>query len=157
MSWFVRERFEAGLPLPRDTEAPVNGSAFFRILVNRQVRSLDWLRVPLRFWWMGALGPERAARRTRETELPRIRATIDAGRLAMVGLVRQTGWNPFKLTRNHQVLAYAYEIDGDTVTLRLYDPNWPSRDDISVTLGPGPFSQSTGEPLAGVLDLGESP
>ena len=88
MSWFVRERFEAGLPIPTDTEPPANGSPLFRALVRRQVLSLDWFRTPLRFWWMGAISPERAARRTRETEWPRIRAEIDAGRLAMVGLVR---------------------------------------------------------------------
>ena len=52
----------------------------------------------------------------------------------MVGLVRQTGWNPFKLTNNHQVLAYAYEVDGDAVTLRIYDPNWPGRDDVGISV-----------------------
>ena len=129
MSWYVRERFEAGQPIPPDTVAPANGSELFQALVRRQVLSLDWLRVPLRFWRMAALGPERAMRRTRDTEWPSIRAEIDAGRLAMVGLVRQTGWNPLKLTNNHQVLAFAYEVDGDAVTFRLYDPNWPGRDD----------------------------
>ena len=56
MSWFVRERFEAGLPVPVDAEAPANGSPLFRALVRRQVLSLDWMRTPLRFWWMGAIG-----------------------------------------------------------------------------------------------------
>ena len=91
-------------------------------------------------------------RQTRAAEWPRIRADIDAGRLAMVGLVRQTGWNPFRLTESHQVLAYAYEVDGDAVTIRLYDPNWPARDDVSITLGAG-LTQTTGEPLFGVLRL----
>jgi hypothetical protein len=153
MSWYVRERFEAGLPVAADIEAPANGSTLFQTLVRRQVQSLDWLRVPLRFWRMAALGPAGALRQTRETEWPGIRAEIDAGRLAMVGLVRQTGWNPFKLTSNHQVLAFAYEIDGDAVTLRLYDPNWPGRDDVTIRFGIAGASQSTGEPLNGLLDL----
>jgi hypothetical protein len=152
MSWFVRERFEAGLPIPPDTDRPANGSPLFRALVRRQVLSLDWMRTPLRIWWMGALGAEHALRQTRATEWPRIRADIDAGRLAMVGLVRQTGWNPFRLTDNHQVLAYAYEIDGDAVTLRICDPNWPGRDDVLVHLDTS-LSQTTGEPLFGVLRL----
>jgi len=151
MSWFVRERFEAGLPVPTDTEPPANGSALFRVLVRRQVRSLDWLRVPLRFWWMAARSPDRAARTTREREWPRIKAQIDSGRLAMVGLVRQTGWNPRTLTSNHQVLVYAYETDGDAVTLRIYDPNWPARDEVLLPLRPS--AQSTGEPLIGYLSL----
>ena len=153
MSWLVRERFEAGLPIPPDTEAPANGSALFRALVRRQVLSLDWLRTPLRFWWMAALGPERALRQTRDTEWPRIRAEIDAGALAMVGLVRQTGWNPLKLTNNHQVLAHAYEVAGDAVTIRLYDPNWPARDDVTVILDAEGLRQSTGEALNGLLRI----
>ncbi len=50
----------------------------------------------------------------------------------MVGLVRQTSLNPLLLTQGHQVLAHAYVIDGDVVTLHVYDPNWPARDDIRI-------------------------
>ena len=133
MSWLVRERFEAGLPVPTVTEPPANGSPLFRALVRRQVLSLDWLRTPLAFWWMGAIADERAAELVHEVEWPRIRAEIDAGRLARVGLVRHTGLNPLHLTQSHQVLAYAYTMDGDAVTLRIYDPNLPGRDDVVVT------------------------
>ena len=153
MSWYVRERFVAGLPIPADTDAPANGSTLFQALVRRQVQSLDWLRTPLRIWWMGTLGAEHALQQTRSTEWPHIRADIDAGRLAMVGLVRQTGWNPFKLTNDHQVLAYAYEVDGDAVTIRLYDPNWPGRDDVTITFRASRIQQSTAEGLVGLLRL----
>jgi len=153
MAWFVRERFEAGLPVPPDRQAPANGSPLFRALVRRQVLSLDWLRMPLRFWWIGALGPERATRRSLEVEWPRVRADIDAGRLSMVGLVRHTGFNPFHLTQSHQVLAFAYEVAGDSATLRIYDPNWPGRDDAAVTMQARGFHESTGEELGGVIRL----
>ena len=133
MSWFVRERFEAGRPIEAATDVPANNSPLFRALVRRQVLSLDWLRTPIKFWWMGVLGPERARARTWEVEWPRIRADIDAGRLAMVGLVRHAGRSPWQLTQSHQVLAYAYEIDGDATTIRIYDPNLPDRDDVVVT------------------------
>jgi hypothetical protein len=157
MSWFVRERFETGAPVPTDTEAPANGSPLFRRLVRRQVLSLDWLRAPIRFWFAGAFGRARLGRLTREVEWPRIRADIDAGRPAMVGLVRRTTVSPLDLDKNHQVLGYAYEVDGDAVTLRIYDPNWPGRDDVSITFEMGGTTsvirQSTGEPLAGILRL----
>lgn len=153
MVWFVRERFEAGQPIPTDTEAPANGSPLFRALVNRQVRSLDWLRAPLRFWWMGAIGLERAARRTRDVEAPRIRADIDAGHLVRIGLVRHHGLSPRAMTQSHQVVAYAYAVEGDAVTLRIYDPNWPRRDDVSVTLDAGGASQSTGETLLSLFRI----
>ena len=155
MSWFVRERFETGLPMPADTSTPDNGSPLFRAIVRRQVMSLDWMRGPLRFWLSAGTSPDRLRRRTLETEWPRIRAAIDAGRLPMIGLVRHHGWNPFHLTKDHQVLAYGYETagpDGPT-TIRLYDPNWPNRDDVSITLLHGGFLQSTGEPLYGLIRL----
>ena len=101
---------------------------------------------------MGAIGPERALRRTRETEWPRIRADIAAGRLSMVGLVRHTGLNPFNLTQSHQVLAFAYEATDDAVTLRVYDPNWPARDDVAIAIE-DQISQSSGEDLIGLLRL----
>lgn len=157
MSWLVRERFEAGLPVPPDTAPPDNGSVLFRSLVRRQIRSLDWLRGPLRFWWMGLTGPGRARRRSREIEWPRIRRDIDAGRLPLVGLVRHQGWNPWRLKDSHQVLGFAYAVeDGPpaSITIRVYDPNWPGRDDVTVTLDGSGIRQSTGEPVIGLLYLG---
>ncbi|MBA3235197.1 MAG: hypothetical protein H0T59_04260, partial [Chloroflexi bacterium] len=47
MSWYVRERFEGGMPIPSDAVAPANGAPLFKALVRRQVLSLDWLRTPL--------------------------------------------------------------------------------------------------------------
>jgi hypothetical protein len=156
MSWYVRERHRAGLPVPPDVTAPANGSPLFKSIVRKQVQSLDWLRVPLRFWRFAAMGRGALTRRTLEAEWPRIRARIDAGNLAAIGLVRHHGWNPFHLTRDHQVLAHAYETagPGGPHTLRLYDPNWPDRDDVTVTLDATGFHQSTGEPLLGVIHLG---
>lgn len=156
MSWFVRERFEAGLPIPADTAAPDNGSPLFRAIVRRQVQSLDWLRGPLRFWLAAGMSPERLRRQTLEVEWPRIRASIDGGRIAMVGLVRHRGWNPFALSSDHTVLCFAYETAGPTgpTTIRLYDPNWPDRDDVTLTLMTSGFLQSTGEPLFGLISLG---
>jgi hypothetical protein len=154
MAWFVRERFEAGLPVSPDTEPPANGSPLFQTFVRRQVLSLDWLRVPLRFWWMGAMSPKRAARRSREIEWPRIRADVDAGRLSLVGLVRHTGLDPFHLTQSHQVLAFGYEVAGGAITLRVYDPNWPGRDDVAVGFDVEGIRQSPAEALVGFIELG---
>ena len=155
MAWFVRERFEAGLPIPPDTVAPANGSPLFQALVRRQVLSLDWLRNPLRFWRAASMSPAALARRTLEVEWPRIRSAIDAGRLPMIGLVRHHGWNPFHLTKDHQVLAYAYEFDGATgaITIRLYDPNWPDRDDVAIAVSRAVTVTIGTEPTLGIIDL----
>jgi hypothetical protein len=154
MAWYVRERFAAGVPIPPDTVAPANGSPLFQVLVRRQVLSLEWMRTPLGFWLMAARGKDDAARRTRETELPRIRQSIEAGRLVMVGLVRHLGWNPLEQTESHQVLAYGYDTQAGTTIVRVYDPNWPDRDDITISVEPAAIRQSTGEELFGILSLG---
>ena len=140
----------------RNAPSPADGSTLFRALVRRQVLSVDWMRGPLRFWWMGLRGPAWARRRSLQAEWPRIRAQIDAGQLALVGLVRHHGWSPWQLTGSHQVLAFGYAVDpgSGAITLRLYDPNWPDRDDVSVSLSPAGLGQSTGERLIGVLTLG---
>ena len=66
-------------------------------------------------------------------EWPRIRSEIDAGRPCVVGLVRVAGSSPWLLSRNHQVLAWGYAADDAVVVLRVYDPNHPGRDDVSLT------------------------
>ena len=156
MTLFVRERFEAGRPIPADVTAPANGSPLFRAIVRRQVQSLDWMRVPLAFWLAAVMRPATLARRTLEVHWPRIRTEIDAGRPAMVGLVRHHGPNPMQLDRDHQVLAFAYETDGPsgTITIRLYDPNWPDRDDVVIHLSTAGFGQSSREPLLGLISYG---
>ena len=153
MAWYVRERFERGLPIPADTEAPANGSPLFQALVRAQVQSLEWMRTPLIFWWIGAHDPAGTARRSRDREWPRIRATIDVGYLAMVGLIRHQGLNPFRLTESHQVLAYAAEGNGEAVSIRMYDPNWPDRDDISIVADADGIRQSSGEVLFGFVQI----
>ena len=63
-----------------------------------------------------------------------IRAELDAGRLVQLGLVRTVDRDPRMLGRNHQVVAYGYELDGDALTLQIYDPNVPDRDDVTLSL-----------------------
>jgi hypothetical protein len=167
MSFLVRDLFEAHVDPPPDTEPPANGSPRFRALLRRQIESLDWLRVPLRFYDLAAFRPfgrrRSAADVTLADEWPKIRAEIDAGRLAIVGLIRAESANPFKLTANHQVVAYGYRAEPESIALRLYDPNWPDRDDVTISihldnaLRPTGLSQSTGEPLLGWFVLPYSP
>lgn len=166
MAFTVRDLWERRAPPPPDREPPANGTRRFTALVRRQVHSLDWLRLPVRFWVLGALHPDpptwwsRLLRRPPLGELvqgiewPRVRREIDTGRLAQLGLVRAAASDPRRLTANHQVLAYGYRVDPDWVTLRIYDPNWPDRDDVELRLfvppdAPARLEQSTGEPFRG--------
>jgi hypothetical protein len=168
----VRDLFEAGIAPPQDADPPANGSPRFRAIVRRQVESLDWLRTPLRFFDLQALHPDPATGLARllrrdparvvaiRDEWPKIRADIDAGHAPILGLIRTASISPRDLTRNHQVLAYAYDETPGAIRIRIYDPNHPVDDGVAldVTADPdaGPsrpdrisLSQSTGEPLLG--------
>jgi len=166
MVYTAADLFIAGVPVPPDREPFANGSARFNSIVRRQVQSLAWLTVPIRYWLRSALGGSFGSDRARATldrEWPKAKAEIDAGRLVLIGLIRVATVNPWQLTVNHQVMAYGYAEDGRGVTLDLYDPNWPDRDDVTITIHLDPafrptgLSQSTGEPLLGWFVLPYSP
>ena len=158
MVYSVADLHGARLPVPPDREPFANGSPRFKAIVRRQVQSLYWLTVPVRFWLRMALGGSFGGDRARATfagEWPKARAALDRGELVPFGLVRISATDPRKLTHNHQVVAWGYVEDGRSVNVRIYDPNWPDRDDVSVTihvdnaLRPTSLSQSTGESLLG--------
>lgn len=160
MAFAARDRFERGEAGAPETEAPRPETALFNEIVDRQFDSFGTVYVvPLRFWLSSALG--NAASRGRETvgrAWPAIRREIDAGRPAMIGLVREAGWNPLAVGMGHQVAGYRYETTADGVSIGVYDPNHPGRDDVEIRFGRGRggeirHSQSTGEPLLGILSL----
>jgi hypothetical protein len=172
MALTARDLFEAGLASPPDAAPPSNGSPRFAALVRRQVESLDWLRVPLRYFdlqafrpdpptgpaaWLGRQSPRVVAVRD---EWPRIRDEIDGGHPSVMGLIRASGTSPWALTRNHQVLAFGYDETPATISIRVYDPNHPGADDVELraTIDPDAtrpwheriaLGQSSGEPLLG--------
>lgn len=158
MCFAVADRLVAGRRIPADAAPPPAGSMLFREIAGRQLDSLALGQVPLRFWATAArleLGAWSARDQVREWLA--IRADLQAGRPAMVGLVRRAGLNPFRLTVNHQVLAYAVDATSTAGSLRVYDPNHPGRDDVElrvrVDAGEVSLAQSTGEPLRALLRL----
>lgn len=162
MCFAAADAWLAGEAVAPDARPPEPGSPLFREIARRQLDSLEWLViVPARFWLTAALVTAgRWSARRQVAEWRRIVADVDAGRPAMIGLVRSAGLDPFRLTINHQVLGYGYEATADAATLRIYDPNHPGDDGVEIRLrradaGAASFNldQSTGEPLRAVLRL----
>jgi len=159
MCFAVADRYLRGEPPPPDTVAPDPGAPLFREIASRQVDSFHWLvGVPFRFWWTSVrLRGGRWAARDQVREWRAIRAEIDAGRPAMLGLVRAASGSPFSLNVHHQVLAFAYEAGPAEATIRIYDPNHPGRDDVAIELRVSgrsvSLAQTTGEPLLALLRL----
>jgi hypothetical protein len=159
MAHAVRDRFERSQPPPADDVSPAAGTPLFAEISRRQLDSFDRLVVvPLRFWW-AAFRPASGRDRATATEAwPQIRGDIDAGRLPMVGLIRSTGFDPLRLELGHQVVGYRYDESAERVTIGIYDPNHPGDDSIELVMrreagGRLAVSQSSGEPLVGLLHL----
>jgi hypothetical protein len=148
MAFAARDYLEASREPPRDPEPPSEASPLFRFLVDRLFDSFDLPAGPARYLELmnpsvpdadGVLtrmgiGPRGRSERMIVEEWPRILADIEAGHPSPLGLVRVKSWNPIDLKLNHQVLAYGYRVADGRVTLRVYDPNRPGDDDMTLSL-----------------------
>jgi hypothetical protein len=159
MAFAVRDRFERGELPPPDRTPPPSGTPLFEEVARRQLDSFDRLVVvPFRFWRASIASQAVRHRETAASAWPTVRAEIDAGQLAMVGLVRSIGWNPLHVGLGHQVAAFRYDEHPDHVTIGIYDPNHPDDDTIELRLstatdGSLGLTQSSGEVLFGLLAL----
>jgi hypothetical protein len=163
MVFAVRDLFTAGRPPPPDTEPPPYGSPLFHYLVRRLFTSFDLPRGPLRYFHRMNLpdGDTRTTRglawRTLREEWPAVRRDIDEGILSPLGMIRVRSPNPLALGRNHQVLAYGYELDETNPELRLYvyDPNYAGQDTLALSVSladptrPAPLVYPHGETFRG--------
>jgi hypothetical protein len=150
MAFAARDYFEAQRTPPAETVAPGDGP-LFDYLVTRLFDSFDLPLGPMKYLQLMSpamadedslltrlgLVPHGRGWRTVVQEWPKIRADLDAGRPSPLGLVRIRSTNPMDLKENHQVLAYGYDLEGTMLTLHLYDPNWPGRDDVTLSLDVG--------------------
>jgi hypothetical protein len=144
MAFTARDYFEAHRPPPPDTTPPAEGSPLFEYLVGRLIASFNLplgiaryleLMDPLRptaetFESLHGLGLHSCGWIMVEQEWSKVQQELDSGHPAPLGLVKVVSAHARDLGRNHQVLAYGYDLNGADLTLWLYDPNYPDRDDV---------------------------
>jgi hypothetical protein len=148
MAFAARDYFESDRPLPEDSTPPGESSPLFRYIVDRLFDSFDLPVGPTRYLELMnpaipdsdsvlaqiGIGPHGRAWRMIREEWPKVRADIDGGHPSALGLVRVKSLNPLDLKMNHQVLAYGYQTADGSLTLRIYDPNRPGDDDLTLSL-----------------------
>ncbi|HTG47709.1 MAG TPA: hypothetical protein VK646_08655 [Actinomycetota bacterium] len=143
MVFAARDYFEAERTPPADTTPPADGP-LFDFLVDRLFDSFCLPWGPARYLELMSpalpdgetfmsrlgIGPHGRSWQIVADEWPKVRADIDGGHPSPLGLATVKSSDPFDLKQDHQVLAYGYDLDGSAVTLHLYDPNQPARDDV---------------------------
>lgn len=103
--------------------------------------------------------------RTIEQQWPQVKASIDDGIPAALGVVTVSSTNPAQLGHNHQVLACGYSIAGTEVTVTVYDPNSGQDDDVWIWFDTSAPAQATtfshnlnlGRPVRGFFLTAYSP
>jgi hypothetical protein len=147
MVYTVRDYFESGQAPPPDTSPPGDGP-LFDYIVKRLIESWDLPGGILRYLYLmspdlpdhdtiaNRLGvvPHGRAGVMIDEEWPKIKDDLDYNHLSPLGLIKCKSADPALLGQNHQVLAYGYDLNGTDLTLHLYDPNVPDRDDVSISL-----------------------
>lgn len=153
MCFSALDYFYANQVPPSDEHPEKLNGKLFTYLCQRQLDSLS-LQVVIKILdWM--LNEDRViSTRMARYEIPKLRRSLDKGQPAVLCLIRVQGLGD--PTRNHQVLATAYEVESSTgdLIVDLYDPNYPGRDSSlrirqSQTGANRSIVQSTGEQARG--------
>lgn len=161
----ARRSWQAGAPIPPDTTAPTAAGALADQIWHAQLASLRLPLGPLRYLWLQLPLVSTATRRriTLGEALPALRQSIADGVPQVLGLVRTVAWSPFAASRNHQVLAYGYEVvhggepgrPADRVDVLIYDPNLPDDDGVRLAVYPdGRVEHPDGGLVAAVFPTG---
>ena len=140
MSFLTRDIVESGTPQLRGTSASSIPISVAQHILNRLIQSFGGAGVVPRWLSMtSALDHDTVFRGSGDfhqsvNECGAIMADIDAGRLCPIGLVLTESFAPWDVFKNHVVLVWGYDVDGEQLTLHTYDCNKPGRDDIVITL-----------------------
>lgn len=156
MVFCALDHFMAKRPIPAEKKPPTTGT-LFDTMVRRLLNSFNLpFGIVNYITFMdpeypdgetrvkgGRFAPHGRAWQTIRVEWPIIKRILDSGQPCPLGLVRVKVNDLSKLGHNHQVLATGYDVHDDTLTLFIYDPNYPDRDNLTLSLSLANPEQST--------------
>jgi hypothetical protein len=139
MVFVALDHFLHGVPVPAEPTDVLFRHLWGRLLGSWNfpfgvLKYYDWQRRPLASAFVGGVRVRAGTTALTVDEWPRIRAHLDAGMPAPLGLVQAAGYDPRRMARHHQVLATGYDLSDDAVSLHVYDPNWPGDDALTLTV-----------------------
>lgn len=129
--------FLAGLSPPAQTALPERGSVLYEFLFLRQAQSFGpGIATALKFAeWTAKSDAELGSLTSAEVEA--LAKALRESPVVPIGLIIARAGGPRgarNITDNHQVLAYAMEKEDGVTTIRIYDPNFPKDDNVSIIL-----------------------
>jgi len=134
MVFAARDYFESDRRPPTSDKPPQDpDDPLFVYLVTRLFDSYDGVGGVSRYVRLSWPTPVPDRTEITADSITHVKADIDGGKPAPLGLIKTSSWNPFDLRHNHQTLAYGYDLDGAKTILRIYDPNHPGDDTITYT------------------------
>lgn len=143
--------------IPTNTP-PRRGTQLHRYLFRRSMDSFGMGETILRFarWMLLPDDGLNGTYRLTLAEWEKIRAGLDANQLIPLGLLVKKAANIQEISRyvwhNHQVLAYGYRNGEDgAVDIRIYDPNCPEKDDVTLHADRVQVGEQNGEPVYGLV------
>jgi len=137
---------------------PAPGTPLYEFIVRRLIDSwhvpagiaeyFQWMNLPDGDLSVSLLGhtvvvQRGVAWRTVEQQWPLVKARIDAGVPAPLGVVTVKSANVADLGKNHQVAAYAYAVSGPEITVNVYDPNSGQNDGVWIMFDTSAPQQAT--------------
>jgi len=129
MSAGALHRFNHKCAVPTQSVTPASGSPLYEELLERQLVTLsDGVLGKIFEWTQAPDVPHthtiESIRQRQKAEWPILQSYIDAGKPAILCLIRAEGYFA-DITKNHQVLALGYEYLPTTRDLKveIYDPN----------------------------------
>lgn len=147
----------AGREIIPDREPPKRGTRMHRYLFRRAMDSFAMGESILRFarWMLLPDEGRNGTQRLTLMEWEKIRAILDQNRLIPIGQLRAKADNFQKVSRdvwnNHQVMAYGYQENPDgSFELRIYDPNCPNDDNVTIHIERVQVGEENGNPVYGL-------
>jgi hypothetical protein len=128
MAYLVRDCFDANLLPPTTATLPAVGAPLFTYIVARLTHSFDYDDCNQQISWI-TKGDADLVNHMVQEEWPKVKSVIDSGEPCPLALthghtvITDISGIAQSLGGCHQVLAYGYTLQGNHLTLRIWDPD----------------------------------
>lgn len=143
-----------GREIPQQDRAPRSGSALQRYLYRRQMDTFGTLgEYILKFvsWMNLPDDTPQGLNCLTVHEFEQFQSRLENNLGSVLGILYEKGAQIKRLFLNHQVLGFGMDtLDEDHFAIRIYDPNYPDRDDVAIRIERCIACDADGSPLHGL-------